>query len=287
MEDMSENVGFWGLQILPGQDEEIVPEYNRALRITQIAMDPRKAKANAKAIVLVDSDASDHVICTLTAAAIPQFNTDLFIAPNQALTFKVEGDTPVHLSGYMTSVGDDDDEGSYFDDEGIQHEMEMGLPSIMSQMGSDDDSDIEGESDEDEEAPMLVPSAALVELLNSDDEEEVKTPATKAGSKKADKQQQTKKQEKKHEKQEKKQEKQEQPVGKGKKNKRDEKEEEKPAATKKSKTATATPANTPKKPANTPAKQQQSPAKSIKCDQCPKAFSNEVGLAQHKKIKHE
>jgi len=106
----------------------------------------------AKLFVIVND--IEHLLCTLEAGRVDQFRIDLSFPDSDDVTFKVEGDGVVSLTGLLHLIDAQSDSESYStdsymgaeypmesDNEIISTEEDDGDPPILAPFGSDDEFD--------------------------------------------------------------------------------------------------------------------------------------------------
>ncbi|KAJ8048069.1 hypothetical protein HOLleu_00237 [Holothuria leucospilota] len=91
---------IWGVRLFPGQESKHV--INNQLHLTLASLDcrPGKTCSGSTAYLLMKTFSCENVICTLEKGQTNQQQLDLVLQPGEQVTFKVEGNGHVCLTGY-------------------------------------------------------------------------------------------------------------------------------------------------------------------------------------------
>jgi len=110
MAEQQEDVGFWGVVLVPGENYRVTPPRSRVLRISSAALDVKASggKKTQASLVIYDAVKSqEFFICTLISDVVPHTHLDLFFVGNREVTFRVHGNGNLHLTGYSTFLETD------------------------------------------------------------------------------------------------------------------------------------------------------------------------------------
>jgi len=175
------NLGFWGAVLTPGENFKTTPPPNRVLRISSAALDPKSGNKPQSSLVIYDSSKqTEFVIATLIGGVVPSTHLDLFFVGDVEITFKVVGNSNIHLTGYTTFL-----EGERLEESDEEIEFLSGLPDGKNKADQKqiaqsiqtivDELKAPSQDDEDSESDIAQwPGSALgpLGLVEEDDEEE-------------------------------------------------------------------------------------------------------------------
>lgn len=132
--------GFWGLVVEPGKNYS--QEVPNTFKLTMASLGPQaEGKTSRTTLILKIDDKEDYALCSLTLGKVEQQPLDLVFAQGESISFQVEGDSSIHLTGYYLEDSVDD----FIDDD-----MEEDGDEIYSDE-AEEDSQIEYDSEFDSE----------------------------------------------------------------------------------------------------------------------------------------
>ncbi|KAI8340790.1 hypothetical protein BC941DRAFT_450257 [Chlamydoabsidia padenii] len=135
--------GFFGLKVAPGKTYTQIAE--NSFRITMASL-AEVGKNTARASLCIKVDDNDFVLCSLAPGKVDQQLLDLIIVKGEQVTFSVQGQQTIHLTGNYLY----EDEGLDGDDEDEDEEGEMDSDEAELMLEDDDDED-EDDDDVNEE----------------------------------------------------------------------------------------------------------------------------------------
>ncbi|KAI9022553.1 hypothetical protein DFJ74DRAFT_669949 [Hyaloraphidium curvatum] len=153
-------MAFWGLVVYP--NKSYTQTVDQPFRITMAALGEAPAAGRHTVTVTVDDDT--YVLCSLTTDKVEQQQLDLVFGEGEDITIKMNGPSPIHLTGTFL-LDDEEPDFSDFDDESIdsddlmiegedgeedsENEVERMPPGKVKVLGEDDESGSEEESGEE------------------------------------------------------------------------------------------------------------------------------------------
>jgi len=168
----------------PNEPYHVTPPPTRVLRISSAAIDPKAAKGNQASLLVLDkSQKTEFVIATLVAGSVPHTHLDLFFVGAKEVTFKVQGQAKIHLTGYTTYLegepgGELDSEEEAVAEAEFKAALSKAQKANTQVVGKQTTTLIEelkGEEESDEDAEAGTPEAiqkAMKDLGEGDDEED-------------------------------------------------------------------------------------------------------------------
>ncbi|OZJ03579.1 hypothetical protein BZG36_03045 [Bifiguratus adelaidae] len=169
---------FFGLQILP--HKSFTASLTHSFRVSMAALSPDSpSKKRSSLRVKTGANANWLICCTLIPDKIPQQPLDLSFYTGDEVSFEVDGDAEIHLTGnYIADEGEfvdgdeeDEDEDEELDEEDI--EDEHGFPIAWNILGEDmideeeDDSDEESVEDDEEDGEPKIKEITSDEELQA------------------------------------------------------------------------------------------------------------------------
>jgi len=295
------NLGFWGAVLTPGENFKTTPPPNRVLRISSAALDPKSGNKPQSSLVIYDSSKqTEFVIATLIGGVVPSTHLDLFFVGDVEITFKVVGNSNIHLTGYTTFL-----EGERLEESDEEIEFLSGLPdgknkadqkqiaqSIQSLVEEDDEEEDDEEEDDDLIGlpPKKTPGGKGKPITVEGDEKKksATSPPTPSG-KKPQQQQQQQQSSSPNQSKKRKAGEDTQQTG-SKKQQRGPKPHQPPKAAGKQEPAKGgpkPPQAQPGQPGKKKDKKEKANTGTIKCTGCDKMFASAKGMEQHASAKHK
>lgn len=117
---------FWGVTILGGR--RYTQTVEKSYHISKAVLDvPVDGKVTGKRVqLMLEHNKSQYLLCNLDSDKTNQVDLDLIFTEGEEVTFYLNGDGPVHLSGYVLEFNDDfdEDDDELFDEESEDEEVE-------------------------------------------------------------------------------------------------------------------------------------------------------------------
>ncbi|KAK9766572.1 peptidylprolyl isomerase fpr3 [Basidiobolus ranarum] len=132
---------FWGLQILPNKTYSQVIE--GSFRVSMASFG-EEVKGKQRSCLKVVVDEQTYILCSLTPNKVEQQPLDIIFTEGEEITFSVNGENAIHLTGNYLP----DDEELDFDEEDFDSEEEDDINAMM------EESEEESEEEEEEEIPV-------------------------------------------------------------------------------------------------------------------------------------
>jgi len=175
---------FWGVTILGGRryTQTVERSYHISKAVLEIPVDGKDTKQK-RVQVMLEQNKSQYLLCNLDTDKNIQVDLDLIFTEGEDVTFYLNGEGSVHLTGYVLDF-DDGDDFDDFDEDLSDEESEVvnsNVKRILSKADSslnakkakingnaDDDEDDEEDDEEDDDAL----GALDLEAMDEDDEED-------------------------------------------------------------------------------------------------------------------
>jgi len=117
---------FWGLILEPGKKYEQKAE--ASFHLTMAALEPStKAPAPNKPTVtslVVESSKNSYILCNLDQQRVLQQPLDLVFTEDEPISFFVNGENKIHLTGYIMPDSDIEDSEDMYDFDGSEEDSE-------------------------------------------------------------------------------------------------------------------------------------------------------------------
>jgi len=170
---------FWGIQVKDSVQFQIPFD----LHISTACLDVN-AKGNDRAVLQVVYEDKTYAICSLSANGVASCSLDTNFEKGQIITFKVNGNHVVHLTGYFVdSMLADSDNESDDDEEGEEDEEDEEINSdemvFEDDDDEDDDEDEEEEDEEDVDEQKILAAAALAHKRKLETQQKAQEPVKK------------------------------------------------------------------------------------------------------------
>lgn len=126
---------FWGITLDSGKKYTQVLQ--RSFCVTMAALGFENA-SNDNVFVVAEVNNSQHVLCSLQAGKIPQQVLNLSFTEGEHVSFFIEGEGQVHLTGYLTPDDDDSDLSDDDDsdnEENIQNQSDSQSSQVQEKVG--------------------------------------------------------------------------------------------------------------------------------------------------------
>ncbi|PIA17743.1 hypothetical protein COEREDRAFT_80401 [Coemansia reversa NRRL 1564] len=175
--------GFWGLALVPGKSYSQTVDASFRLSNAALGTD---IEANTRTSVVVTVDEHKFVLCSLTPSKIEQQSLDIILTEGEEVTFEVQGDNTIHLTGnFIAELSEDSDEESDDDNdidlseltpEELQEMIEEGLIDPDKLLEDSDDEDYDSDDAEADERIREITSedeAKMIKEVESEEEPEL------------------------------------------------------------------------------------------------------------------
>ncbi|RZC82332.1 hypothetical protein C5167_045118 [Papaver somniferum] len=106
---------FWGVEVKPGQSYKVAPVEEKVLHLSQSCIGEVKKGKEETVVVYAKIDNQKHVIAHLSADKFPQISHDLVFEKEFELSHSSKNGS-IYFTGYMSVLGDSDDEGGFLTD---------------------------------------------------------------------------------------------------------------------------------------------------------------------------
>lgn len=134
---------FWGCSVKANKPHVVPAGLSDVLKVSNIAITP---KSNGRSSVYLQvADQSKILLSNLEVGKTDQVSVDLFVRVSDNVTFSLEGQGEVHVSGYFEPDSED-----MSDAEGNEEFAAMYKNKLTAEAAADDDSD-----SEEDEAPVV------------------------------------------------------------------------------------------------------------------------------------
>ncbi|KAJ2607903.1 peptidylprolyl isomerase fpr3 [Coemansia sp. RSA 1365] len=168
--------GFWGLALVPGKSYSQTVDASFRLSNAALGTD---ISGNTRTSVVVTVDEHKFVLCSLTPSKIEQQSLDIIFTEGEEVTFEVQGDNTIHLTGnFIAELSEDSDEESDDDDidlsqltpEELQEMIDEGLID-PDKLLEDSDEDYDSEDAEADERIREITSEDEADMIEEAEEE--------------------------------------------------------------------------------------------------------------------
>ncbi|OTF84201.1 FK506-binding protein-like protein [Euroglyphus maynei] len=175
---------FWGVTILPGRRYSQTVELSYHISKAALEIDVKKPEAEKRVQVMLEQNDTKYLLCTLDSQKIIQTELDLIFTEGEQVTFYLNGEGTVHLTGYIMDFDDDELDDDEEDDEEEEEEdlktvplnkrklVDNDLSSKKTKTASADEEDEDDDEDDDDLGKLDADMFDEDDDDDDDDEEE-------------------------------------------------------------------------------------------------------------------
>ncbi|KAJ3099075.1 peptidylprolyl isomerase fpr4 [Phlyctochytrium planicorne] len=154
--------GFWGL--ICESDNTYSQLVESTFRLTNVALDP-STTTKERVSLSVQVSNNEFIIANLLPGKVEQQSLDLVFTEGEEITFTVNGDATLHLTG--NHVIDDDFDEDDDDDEEIEFDEDGNPIGDLWEDGDEDDDEDDEDEEDDEEDEDDADEAEILAALNN------------------------------------------------------------------------------------------------------------------------
>ncbi|XP_075681338.1 46 kDa FK506-binding nuclear protein-like [Dermatophagoides pteronyssinus] len=172
---------FWGVTILPGRRYSQTVEMSYHISKAALEIDLKKPETEQRVQVMMEQNKTKYLLCTLDSQKIIQTELDLIFTEGEEVTFFLNGEGTVHLTGYIMDFDDDDEFDDEEDEDEEEEVVEMGKRKLLgnnsavkktkTNTNGIDEAEADEEDDDDDDALGKI-DADMFDDDDDDDEED-------------------------------------------------------------------------------------------------------------------